>query len=271
MTPSPTERKTDTSTTYVAVDSAGRLQRKPASAAVKGSAERARGEHVTWDEMQHILRDDLAPAKRTAGLHFALLAPTRGGKTTLTTKGIIPVYRRADVPVLVIDSTADPALAKYGDPMPRFGGKLKTVHRVTISDLSHDSITKVYEAIQKAYRQGDCVIYIDEIRHVCDPKFMGMGKVLENIWLFGGKHGVTLGGASQAPRWLPSAFYDQSQVHFLFRIRDIRSRKRVGEISGDTETLDALLPDLPRYQFAYVSPEGDVLTSKYKLGKSAHA
>lgn len=269
MTVSRTEPKTGMSTTVVNVDSAGRLQPTLARRAVKGSSERARGEHVDWDEMRYILREDLAPTERTAGLHFALLAPTRGGKTTITTKGIIPVYSRVEVPVLVIDSTADPKLRDYGERMPRFGRKFTKVHRLTISDMSDESIMTVYRALNKAMNQGDMVVYVDELRHVADPKFMGLGKTLEHIWLFGGKHGVTLGAASQAPRWLPSSFYDQSKVHLLFRIRDLRSRKRVEEISGDTDALRPLLPDLPQYHFAYVSPEGDVITSKYKLGGSA--
>lgn len=262
---SPTAPKTGTSITVVAVDGAGRLRPMPARAAVKGSSERAPAEIVPWEEMRHILREDLEPSSRTAGLHFGLLAPTRGGKTTLTTKGILPIYSSIEVPVLLIDSTADPKLKDYGDKMPRFGGKFKTIHRLTIGNIDHESVLAVYRALNKAMDQGDMVVYVDELRHVADPKFMGLGKALEHIWLFGGKHGITLGAASQAPRWLPSSFYDQSKVHFLMRIRDERARKRVGEISGDTEVLKPLLPHLRKYEFAYVSPEGDVLRSKYKM------
>lgn len=259
------EPKPDTTSTRVVVTRAGKLRQPHAKNAEPPEvSDYAPGEFVPWKEFRPVLARDLAPAKRTAGLHFAVLAPTRGGKTTLVTKGLIPIYRQADVPVLVVDSTDDPKLADYGDRMPRFG-KLKGLHRIAISDLSGDSIRRVYEAMSKAYAQGDVLIYIDEIRHVCDPKFMGLGKAMENMWLFGGKRGVTIGGATQAPRWVPSAFYDQSQCHFMFRIRDIRSRKRIEEISGDTETLRPLLPGLPRYRFAYVSSEGDVVTSKYDL------
>lgn len=232
----------------------------------ESAQEREPGGKILWPDFRNVLREDLEPSERTAGKHFAILAPTRGGKTTLTTKGIIPIYREAEVPVLVIDSTSDPKLSEYGDRLPRWG-KFEGLHRVAIDNLSADSIRKVYEALIRAYKQGDCLIYIDEIRHVCDPKFLGLGKALENIWLFGGKRGITLGGATQAPRWVPSAFYDQSQAHFLFRIRDHRSRKRIQEISGDTHTLQSILPDLPRYHFAYVSPEGDVSISKYDLPK----
>lgn len=228
------------------------------------NAPREPGGKIPWAEMRQYLREDLEPTERTAGKHFALLAPTRGGKTTLVTRGLIPVYREVEVPVLVLDTTADPKLAKFGDRIPRWGD-MTGLHRLTIDSLSIDNVRKVYDVVQRAFKQGDILIYVDEIRHVCDKRFMGLGSMMEHLWLFGGKRGVTVGGATQAPRWVPGSFYDQSSAHFLFRIRDERSRKRVQEISGDTKTLQAIIPDLPRWNFAYVSPEGDVSISKLDL------
>lgn len=222
------------------------------------------GAQIDWKTFRKLLIEDLEPSQRTAGKHFACLAPTRGGKTTLVTKGLIPIYTAADVPVLVIDSTSDPKLAKYGEKIPRFG-KMTGLHRISVDNLGREATGRIYEAMMRAYKQGDMVIYVDEVRHVCDPSFMGLKKTMETIWLFGGKRGITLGGATQAPRWVPSSFYDQSQCHFLFRIRDVNSRKRIEEISGDTKTLRAIIPDLPQYNFAYVSPDGDVSVSKYKM------
>lgn len=238
----------------------GRLVRR-----VERDAEDSSGPKVAWPLFRQKLKEDLAPHDRTAGLHFAMLAPTRGGKTTLATKGLIPIYLEAGVPVLVVDSTADPKLAKYGEKIPRFG-KMTELHRVSVHDLSGDSKLKLHRALDRAYSQGDIVIYIDEIRHLSDRDYFGMQKALESIWLFGGKRGVTLGGATQAPRWVPSAFYDQSKAHFLFRIRDMRSRKRMEEISGDTDKLKEIVPTLPQYHFAYVNPDGDVSVSKYSRG-----
>jgi hypothetical protein len=91
-----------------------------------------------------------------------------------------------------------------------------------------------------------------------------MQPAMEHIWLFGAKRGVNVIGATQAPRFVPSAFYDQSHVHFIFKIRDKRSQKRLSEISGDVDTLDAIAPNLDMFQFAYVNPMGDVVRSTYK-------
>lgn len=224
-------------------------------------------ETLKWSDMKKKMQEDHAPAERTAGMHFGLLAPTRGGKTTLLTKAIIPIYRRAEVPVLFMDTTSDPKLAGYGEPMPRFG-KIKGITTVRTSSLSNEAKAKIHAALEKAYKQGDVAIIFDEVRHVCDPAYLGMGKSLESLWLFGGKRGITIGGATQAPRWVPSAFYDQSKIHYLFRVRDQRARKRIEEISGDTETLRIVVPNLEQYHFAYVDPDGDVMVSKMTVGST---
>lgn len=244
----------------VIVPGAGKPRVKPAPT-VEPEKVYAPGEHVPWTEFRPKLRRDLEPTERTSGLHWSLLVNTRGGKTTMATKGIIPVYAEAEIPVLVIDSTADPKLKKYGSRLPRIG-KMTEIHRLTVSSLSRSSADEIYSALSRAMKQGDMVVYIDEIRHVADPKFLGMGMAIEHIYLFGGKHGLTLGAGTQAPRWVPSSFYDQAKIHFLGRVRDDRARKRTEEISGDTYTLRELIPSLPLYHFAYVDPAGDVVTTK---------
>lgn len=263
MAPNP-----NTSTRVAVVPNAQRPRVKPVRSDGTPLENYEPGATVEWLEFRRKLRADLAPTERTAGIHWSMLAPTRGGKTTLATKGIIPLYLEAEIPVLVIDSTSDPKLKKYGKRIPRIG-KMTELHRCSVDSLTRSSAQTIYEALNRAFNQGDCLIYVDEIRHVSDPKFLGLGMALENIYLFGGKRGVTIGGVTQAPRWVPSSFYDQAKAHFLFRIRDDRSRKRVEEISGDTATLRSIIPDLPKYQFAYVSPEGDVIRSKYALARNA--
>jgi hypothetical protein len=218
-----------------------------------------------WPDFLTQLKGDLSPGDLKKARHFALLAPTRGGKTTLAVdpiEGIIPrIYK--DVPVLIVDSTSDPnpPMIDYGEKLGKYG-PIKGHRKVTVGDFTNASKEKIYRAIDRAYKQGNVVIYIDEVRQVADPRFFGMQRLLEHIWLFGGKRGIVLGGGTQAPRWVPSAFYDQSKCHFIFRIRDQRSRKRLSEISGDIDTLNNVVPSLKEFEFAYVNPDGDVTVSK---------
>jgi len=225
------------------------------------------GKPIPWPIMRRQLAKDLKPGSRDSATHVAILAPTRQGKTTLAMKGLLPIYTRAGIPVLIIDSTGDPKLAKVGERLPKVG-KLTEVHAVHVNDLSHDSKLKIHQALSRAYKQGDVLIYADEVRQLADKSFFGLGAALDNIWIFGGKRGVTMIGSTQAPRYVPSNFYDQSQAHFLFKIRDLRARRRLAEIGGDTQLIMETAADLPKYHWAYVNPDGEVVVSKMDLPKN---
>lgn len=227
---------------------------------------------VPWNVLHwNVLQDQVASEinefrKINSGIHIAMMGTTRGGKTTLATggksgNGLLSHFED----VLVIDSTGDPGfISEYGKPLNRYGG-IHGHRRLTVSDMSAASREKIAKTIGRAVRQGNIAIYADEVRQLTDKKFFGLGPLFDHIWLFTAKRGVSLIGGSQAPRWLPSAFYDQSKMHFIFGIRDIRARKRMYEISGDIDTLEPIVPTLPRYWFAYVGLDGDVSVSKFEL------
>lgn len=221
---------------------------------------------ISWYNLRSELRGELT-SDIERGNHFALIAPTGQGKTTLVTKGILPIFN-GTADALIIDSTADPKLSNYGKPYQKYG-KIKGVRRLTIGDMSNESREKIRKALARAYKQGDIVIVFDEVRHVCDKKYLGLQADAEFLWLFSRKRRCIVGGLTQAPRWVPSAFYDQSKLHFIFKIKDRRAMLRLAEIGGDFDALKQVLPTLARYEFAYVSPDGDVLTSKLDLNPPA--
>lgn len=207
---------------------------------------------LPWVDLTASLKTDIQP-----GYHMGLICPTRGGKTTLALGGLLPHFEN----VLVIDSTADPKppMLDWGKPIGRWDKNLEGHRRLTTTDMTGESADKIHGVLSRAFRQGDIAIYLDEIRQMADKKFLGLGAVLDHLWLFGGKRNITVIGATQAPRWVPSSFYDQSRMHFLFRIRDDRAMKRLAEIGGDYNSLKDLIPTLDKYEFAYVNPDGDVM------------
>jgi hypothetical protein len=202
-------------------------------------------------------------ADLTHGNHFSVIAPTGGGKTTLVTKGLIPMFTNV-ADVLLIDSTGDPKLAKYGKPLRRVG-RIEGIRRLTLTDLSAASSERARRAMEKAYKQGGTVTIFDEVRHITDKKYLGLNASAESLWLFSRKRSNIVGGLTQAPRYVPSAFYDQSKLHFIFKIRDRRAMIRLAEIGGDYDTLKEVCPQLQKYEFAYVNSEGDVIVSKFDL------
>lgn len=203
-----------------------------------------------------------------SGIHIALLGTTRGGKTTLATggnsepgSGLLGHFEN----VLVIDSTSDPGtISQYGRPVRKVG-KIEGHRRLTVNSMGAESRAKIHKYLSKATAQGNIAIYLDEVRQLADPKFFRLGSVLDHLWLFTAKRGVSVIGGTQAPRWVPSAFYDQSKIHFIFGMRDRRAMKRLAEISGDVDTLETTIPTLERWQFAQVGTDGEVRISKFEM------
>jgi hypothetical protein len=216
-------------------------------------------DYYPWETVGAILRQNLKPGK-----HVAIIAKTGDGKTTLCVDGLLPYYED----VLIIDSTADPnpPLAGYGEPVRRFG-KIEGHQRLELKDMSGKSRQKLWHYLTKAHDQGNIAVYIDELRHLTERRYFNLTSQLEYLWLFGRKRGVTIIGASQAPRFLPSAFYDQSKNHILFRTRDRRTLRRMSEIGGDVDTIEYFLPQLEEHEFLYVTPKGELYRSKYRLLK----
>lgn len=223
---------------------------------------------VTWDQMDSLISEEIEEFRSIkSGVHIALLGTTRGGKTTLATgggnseRGILRHFED----VLILDTTGDPgAISDYGKPLAKFGA-IHGHRRLTVGDMSTDTKVKVHKAISKAVKQGNVAIYADELRQLCDKKYFGLGAMMDYLWLFTAKKGVSLIGGSQAPRWLPGAFYDQSKIHLVFGVRDKRSRIRLSEIGGDTETLLDTIPSLKRWEFCHVGLDGDVSVSKFQM------
>jgi ATPase family protein associated with various cellular activities (AAA) len=218
-----------------------------------------------WVDLRPLIKEDLT-RDLESGNHVLIAAPTGGGKTTLATKGILPMFTNV-ADILVIDSTADPKLRDFGKPYAKYG-KIKGLRRLSVHDLSPEASAKIHRAMNKAYKQGECVVFIDEIRHIVDPQFLRLRAAAESMLLFSRKRRNVVIGLTQAPRWIPSAFYDQTRLQFIFRIRDKRAMLRLAEIGGDTETLKAIVPSLAKFEFAYVNSDGDVTTSKFDIPKT---
>lgn len=221
-----------------------------------------------WKELRPLIQADLT-GDLTRGNHILIAAPTGGGKTTLGTKGILPMFHEV-ANILVLDTTADPALGNYGKPLPKYG-KISGLRRLTVSDLTPESTAKIHKAMNRAYKQGECVVFIDEIRHIVDSQFLGLRAAAESLLLFSRKRKNIVVGLTQAPRWIPSAFYDQTRHQFIFKIRDLRTMKRLAEIGGDTDALKRIVPTLAKFEFAYVNSDGDVTTSRFELPRERPA
>src|SRR5581483_2445295 len=218
---------------------------------------------VAWPDHMDALDQGWEP-----GQHASVIAPTGEGKSWIL-RHLLELWT-ADK-VLVVDNKGDDELWRRGDfltvhsfptwwqqSQQRRRGR-EWYHLVTPDPMQPGGWQKarevVAQALRSAYRQGDWVIVLDETRAVTDRRHPGLGLdgYTAAIWLRGRSRRVTLIAATQAPRWVPSSFYDQPRRHWIGFVQDARARKRLEEIGGNTDQLLVTIDQLQEHQFAYVT------------------
>jgi hypothetical protein len=71
-----------------------------------------------------------------------------------------------------------------------------------------------------------------------------------------GRGRMSVIGATQAPRFVASSFYEQASHLYIARVEDKRARRRLQEIGGDTDKIDSVVSQLARHEFLYIGPLG---------------
>jgi hypothetical protein len=204
--------------------------------------------------------------------HHSIMGQTRSGKSYLTRHGILDtcLYDR----VLFIDGKGDdptisgPPGPGLGKVVERFPSKLHRSSRQFMKDKEEPrgqwfrlvtstdwgrARDQVGEALTEAFREGNWVIVVDELRYVTDARMPGLnlGPEWEQIVLRGGSRGVGLVNLTQEPRWVRGSFYTQSSFYWMSRIEDEAAQKRVAEI-GSSRGLLEVLGRIPRRMWVYM-------------------
>lgn len=233
----------------------------------------------SWNEVREHLRTSWRP-----GEHFSVVAPTGYGKSHLIVRGLLPRFTH----VLTLDVKGDdPILKRYGGQRVRgFPTKLDLL-RAELSDRNPERRYRIHpgglgasakRSFDDAFRgawsagahrktDGAWVLNIDEARIMSDH--LGMKDHLTTGWVLGRGRGITMVAGTQAPRFVPSEFYDQASWLAIGRFRDKRILQRLGEIGGtvgDNVDLRSVLPTLERSktrrEFLILGPDDySVITS----------
>lgn len=179
-----------------------------------------------------------------AGEHVILLGPAGRGKSYLASE-ILEL--RKYVVAFDIKGSKDPSLARMGFerigtwPHPKERERIRKGEplRVVLAPANEkpEQLPAMRDtfrtALRDVYVRGGWSVYLDETRIVVDPIVgMGLGREVENLILVKRFEGVSVVCASQAPRWIPHAAYDQSVHAFFWRNRDAEVTRRLAEISG---------------------------------------
>lgn len=218
-----------------------------------------------WDEVRFDIYKRWRPKDSP---HHSIISLSGGGKSYLATRGLLPMrgWRRT----LIIDNKGDDeTLRDVGKEIrqipnqdPWFRSKRKPSslwYRLKVYDDWGRARAQVQEALQKVYRQGNWTIFIDETRNLTDPRVpsLNLRNYVEQIWLRGRSRGVELVSMTQAPRWVPSSFYDQPSFVWIGRINDERAHQRMREIGGLRKGHLGVIQRLQRREFLVVGDGGD--------------
>lgn len=118
---------------------------------------------------------------------------------------------------------------------------------------------QVKDALAHVYRQGNWTVFVDETRNLTDPRVpsLNLRNYVEQIWLRGRSRGVEMVSMTQAPRWVPSSFYDQPSFVWIGRINDERAHQRLREIGGLRRSHLGIIQRLQKREFLVVGDGGD--------------
>lgn len=132
-------------------------------------------------------------------------------------------------------------------------------YRLVIDDRPEIARDQVGEALERIYAEGDWVVILDETRAITDPRSPGLGlqPQVDRLWLRGRSRRICVVAGTQAPRWVPSSFYDQCQFVWCSRIRDEKAHIRMREIGSMTKEYIPQIAATRKRRWIYLDDEED--------------
>lgn len=206
-------------------------------------------------------------------------------------RGLLPRFTH----VLTLDVKGhDPVISRYGGTRVKGFPSKYDILKADLSDgnramrfrvhpggMGAEAIRGFWHAMNGAWASGNSpgrksegtwVVNFDEARVMAD--LLKMKAHLIKLWVMGRSQGVTVVAGTQAPRFVPSEFYDQATWLAIGRFRDERIIKRLTEIAGsigDGVDLKTILPSLvktkTRREFLIIGPDDYVTITSWEPTK----
>jgi hypothetical protein len=119
--------------------------------------------------------------------------------------------------------------------------------------------TQVHHALERVYNEGDWIIYFDEIQDIGGIRQpnLGLGMHLDEIYRKGRSRHISVIAATQAPRHVPTSFYDQADFHWIGRLSDEDKQKRLREIGGLPKEALPVIQGLPKRHWLLSAENGE--------------
>jgi hypothetical protein len=93
---------------------------------------------------------------------------------------------------------------------------------------------QVFNALHRVYNEGDWIVYFDEVQDIGGIRIpnLGLGMHLDELYRKGRSRHISVVASTQAPRHVPTSFYDQADFSWIGRLADEDKQKRLREIGG---------------------------------------
>jgi hypothetical protein len=202
--------------------------------------------------------------------HHSVMGQNGAGKSHLIVHGLLPLCE--DDKVLIIDNKGDDKvlLQAGAQPVRSIPREMKRVafddgkpksawYRLVVFDELGKAQNQVGRALEQVYKEGSWVVVLDETRAISDPRSPGLGlqPQLDRLWLRGRSRNISVIASTQAPRWVPSSFYDQCQFVWCSRIRDRRAHERIMEIGSMTREHIPHIARVRKRRWLYMDDEDE--------------
>ena len=204
------------------------------------------------------------------GEHVSMIGPTGHGKSTLA----LHILRHRPYVVVLDAKGGDDTLNGSGFevvntwPIPNERDRLGSGEPIRVLlrpkgygrerlDEAHDLFSACITGALDSMRW---TIYVDELRLTSEGRTIDLAPEVEVAYMTGRGRRVTMVSATQAPRWIPKAAYDQATHQFHWPLPDRDARRRQAEISGlDRLEFDEAVSGMGDFDVLYIPPRGEPL------------
>ena len=231
------------------------LQTEQATAPVEDYPEEAYPaiERVSWEDHSAYMADNWNP-----GEHVSIISQTGGGKSFLFMHGLAPLIESEQVIIFdvkgddpEINSEKTRKITQLPNRMQkRFHGEKERDRWYHYMATRQDDTRRI---LDQCYREGHMTLYFDETRALTDKTpGLGLSAQVDALWLRGRSREITVIAGTQAPRYVPSSFYEQARHLYIGSLLDRRAQQRLEEIGGNSDAIKGVVTGLALHEFLYI-------------------
>lgn len=236
----------------------------------------------SWQEVHHFVNHMWDPENTP---HHSVIGLTGSGKSYLCINGLLRPMCHNDRVLIVDTKRNDKLVASVGKPVTELPVKTYDTRKKEPYDswfrlVVHDQFEsegrgkaklQVFKAMQRVYNEGDWVVFFDEVQDIGGLRMpnLGLSMHLDEIYRKGRSRHISVVASTQAPRHVPTSFYDQADFAWIGRLSDEDKQKRLREIGGLPKEAFPVIQRLQKRHWLLSAGNGDhFMTTTVKVRES---